>query len=187
MTSRPDRQWGDTARAVRQRSLVWAAMALLLAGISVVAVAGLVGRHLDREAADRVDTARSLGAALLNTDGPRRTATAGLLTVLPYVTGVEVFSVDGRRIASFGEPLEIVGYRLDRETVRRHRVPGTARQEIYWPAPVLRAEAGLAVRFDMSPLERRRGRLTVMLASVQMAALAILGLLCRWPAGRRRF
>lgn len=86
---------------------------------------------------------------------------AGILAA-PEIRGVEIFSGQGRRVWSLGEPLELTAYRLDRQTVLTHHVASPARFEIFWPAGELDGLHGLAIRFDTSWKARIRSRMMLL-------------------------
>ena len=124
--------------------------------------------ELEREAANVKGIAR---ACLRLEREPILGAGPEVLLSLPQVKGVEVFSSSGRRIAGFGEPLEIVGYPLDRQTMLRHASADGARYEVYWPPRVLESEFGVAVRLDIDWFWKKRLSLLLAVAGVQLAAM----------------
>ena len=93
---------------------------------------------------------------------------------LPSVTGIEVFAPDGRRIGAYGEPLEIVGYRLVEIRSLRHIAAANTRYETYWSAAVLDDAHGIAIRVDQSVVTAGDRALLTKLAAI----LASTGLLC---------
>jgi len=95
---------------------------------------------------------------------------AGIVAA-PEIRGLELFSDQGRRVWSLGEPLELTAYRLDRRTVLTHHTAAPARFEIFWPAGELDGLYGLAIRFDTSWKERIRGRMMLL----NSAILAVFG------------
>lgn len=107
-----------------------------------------------------------------------------LLLELPQVKGVELFSPSGRRVAGIGEPLEIVGYRLDRDTVLHHAPRDGSRHEIYWPPRAVESEFGLAVRLDISWFRKRRISLFMAVVAVQLVALTAVAALFSWSVKR---
>jgi hypothetical protein len=71
---------------------------------------------------------------------------------LPSVTGIEVFSQNGKRIGAYGEALEIVGYRLAEIQSLRHVADANTRYEAYWSAAALDGTIGIAIRIDQSAI-----------------------------------
>lgn len=92
------------------------------------------------------------------------------------ITGVEIFSPDGRRVAAAGEPLKIVGYELSMANVLTHIDPGKNRHEVFWSAEELQASFGLALRTDPAKITSTTGLPTMKILGIIL--LALLG--CRF-------
>lgn len=93
--------------------------------------------------------------------------------------GLEIFSPQGRRVWSAGEPLEIVGFPLDQRRSVTHTTADGSRFESYWHADFLQARHGLALRLDrdwQQPVRRRMLIASLIAAAVLLAAAAGIGL-----------
>lgn len=102
---------------------------------------------------------------------------------LPSVTGVEVFSQNGRRIGAYGEALEIVGYRLAEIQSLRHVADANTRYEAYWSAAALDGTFGIAIRIDQSAITAGDRvmvtRIATILASAVLLCSIIIYVSCR--------
>lgn len=104
----------------------------------------------------------------------------------PEICGLEVFSENGRRIWSVGEPLELIAYRLNRDTELTHQAEEGARFEIFWPAARLESSFGLALRLDTAwhRVARREVLILAGLAALFGVCAAIFLRTARfWPRG----
>jgi len=149
---------------------------------SVIAVAGILAvawlqllsleRFLASDLERTTTNLRMFAAAALS-----EPLTAGAPTTLhhilaaPEVEGLEIFSGQGRRIWSGGEPLELIAYRLDRDTELTHHASEGARYELFWPATQLGGSYGLAVRLDTAWQDRVRREMMIAIS----AGLAVFG------------
>ncbi len=110
----------------------------------------------------------------------------GLLKI-EDVTGVEAFALDGRRVAQSGEPLEIVGYRLDRNKSLFHQSRDGMCYEIFLPPGYIGADFGLAVRIDTGEIQAASDRLVISIvltiaASILVIAVIGVGYLLTWKS-----
>lgn len=93
--------------------------------------------------------------------------------------GIEIFSPQGRRVWSAGEPLEIVGYPLDQRRAVTHATADGSRFESYWHAELLQSRHGLALRLDrdwQQPVRRRMRTASLIVVATLVAAAAGIGL-----------
>ncbi len=163
------------------RSSAVVILALISTTVLILIADPIIKIDLEHEA----NNAKGFAKALLQLDTEQGHALRlELLLELPQVKGVELFSPSGRRVAGIGEPLEIVGYRLDRDTVLHHATRDGSRHEIYWPPSAVESEFGLAVRLDISWFQKRRMSLLMAMAAVQLVALTAVAALFSWFSKR---
>lgn len=163
------------------KSLAVVSFAVISTVVLMLIVDPILKIDLEREANGAKEMAKAI---LQNGIAENRAPRLELLLKLPQVKGVELFSPGGRRIAGKGEPLEIVGYRLDRDTVLYHASRDGSHQEIFWPPRSVESEFGVAVRLDISWFHKRRLSLIVAAAAVQLVALLAVAALFSWSFKR---
>ena len=163
--------WSNAGIRWARGGVIVLILALMSTATLMMAANSKLGTGLEREA----DSVKSIAMARLRR-GPGQGAGLRLLLDLPQVTGVELFSTSGRRIAGLGEPLEIVGYRLEQDAVLQHDAADGSRYEVYWPPRIMESDFGVAVRLDAEGLREARRSLLVTVAGVQLVALTAAAL-----------
>lgn len=154
--------------------LVWLSIVAAAAYLTFV----LLRAHFDEDVEGRALSARQVILAQIHQAGWSYAEDDELWVFeLPYVRGVEVFASDGRRIWGAGEPLEIVGYKLNRDSPLVHRTSSRMAREFYWPANLLTGDQGIAVRVDIGVQKAAVQQLRNRLLIVYGAIFVLLGII----------
>lgn len=142
----------------------------------VLALAAIAQFFVNNRALDMMDQRLADVKAVAVTLSQTTSADDAVLALVKMrdVVGAEAFATDGRRAAQAGEPLEIAGYRLDRNEPLVHDVLASARREVFWPADILEGAFALAVRVDTKEMRQRSDRLITIIWGIGFAAILII-------------